>query len=190
MADITEDWAGFDQLNDGVVDPPSNCCYLYVKDDFGGSDTRTFCHFGKERVISLRKDAYDFDNSLSSWYCGADTIVHFCAMDFGEEGECVEDRWNAKLSSAAGNIQNERIGGALHNGVSSLRLVPYDVVAAGAVTLFDENDCTGQSSMFQSNGGEFTYYSGDYFDQVGIQQDRAASVMIPEGYQVTLFKDD
>ena len=183
-------WQDFDQLNDGVVDPPSNCCYFYNGTNFGG-DRKTYCHYGDERQVSLRHADWDFDNKMESWYCGSASAVRFCAMDFGEDGECEEDRWNAKLSSGAGNIQNKTFGywSGLKNGVSSVKIMPYNVVTGGAVTLFDENDCTGESSMFQWNG-EDSYYSAADLDLVGIKQNRASSVMIPEGYEITLYNED
>ena len=43
--------------------------------------------------------------------------------------------------------------------------------------------------MFQWNG-EDSYYSAADLDLVGIKQNRASSVMIPEGYEITLYNED
>ena len=43
--------------------------------------------------------------------------------------------------------------------------------------------------MFKWNGAE-SYYGAADLDLVGIRQNRAASVMIPEGYEITLYTED
>ena len=129
---------------------------------------------------------------MNSWYCGSETEVKFCAKDFADANECNFDVWHGKLSGGAGNIQNSRIGYHLHNGTSSLILKPYSVEEAGAVTLFSNSDCSGYSSAFHwvSTDGYDTYYSAARLEEVGIREDTAGSIMVPEGYQAILYVDD
>ena len=79
----------------------------------------------------------------------------------------------------------------LGNEMSSAILGPYDPREVGAVTLFEDADCSGASARFYwdpeslENG---TFYNQEDLKYAGMRDNTLSSVMVPKGYTVELYR--
>ena len=71
-------------------------------------------------------------------------------------------------------------------------LSAYDPLAQGAVTLFSEKDCLGNSAPFNTPGlPDWNANIGSaLLEQQGMPINEASSLRIPYGVQTTLFSED
>ena len=70
-----------------------------------------------------------------------------------------------------------------------VRMWPYDASDRGAVTVFEDPDCTGKFGIaWASTDAEgFAYYNTDDLWRNGIDNDRASTLMVPYGYAVDMY---
>ena len=71
-------------------------------------------------------------------------------------------------------------------------MYPYDVLEIGAVTLFRDSYCSGDSARFEANatvGSKVSYTKSD-MDSHGIANDKVTSLYVPFAHSVDLYKDD
>ena len=104
---------------------------------------------------------------------------------------CDNEHWRcAHETSARGRINNPWIGPLMDNRLTSVTLAPYNVRTRGAVTLFADDGCMGNSAAFAYLGQEGgTEYLHTHLDDRDIGQDRASSIMVPFGYVAELYAD-
>ena len=158
--------------------PGDDCCTLYERHNFEGARKR-FCHDGSEMNFDMH--AHDFNDKLSSWYCGKNTWYNFC----NDGPDCAHDNG----SSGAGHAMNRYLD-RFDNRLSTLELGPYDPQVMGAVTVFEHYNCYGQHARFYWNpldpdGGQ--YFQRDV-RRAGLRNDRASSIMVPAGYAAILYE--
>ena len=74
--------------------------------------------------------------------------------------------------------------------MSSVILGPYDPRKIGAVTVFEDWDCTGASARFywdpesKENG---TFYSVEDLEYAGLRNNNFSTIVVPKGYLVELY---
>ncbi len=91
--------------------------------------------------------------------------------------------------SGAGHTRSAYMGH--QDRLTSLKLYKYDAETKGAVTLYDERDCTGQSGAFfweESLG--VTKYNSEQIWQGNMYNRQTASFRLPYGYEMTLYSED
>ena len=81
-----------------------------------------------------------FNDRLSSWWCGKNTMVRFCKDN--NSGSC--NGWDGE--GAAGSGYNSHIG--QNDQYSGMIMHPYNPLKQGAVTLFEDANCIGRSASF------------------------------------------
>ena len=133
-----------------LIYPGDSCCELYKDYNYEGESLK-LCYTikdGSPQEFDLR--TYDdFDQSVDSWYCGKNIAYDFCDLGVGED--CTGGRGE----SGAGTVRNGVIG--MHNDLTSLRIWPYDASDRGAVTVFENRDCTGATGRFYANSNPNMY---------------------------------
>ena len=68
---------------------------------------------------------------------------------------CDNESWRcAHQTSARSRINNPDIGVTMNDRLTSVTLAPYNVREHGAVTLFDQDGCMGDSAAFAFIGNE------------------------------------
>lgn len=80
----------------------------------------------------------------------------------------------------------------LNNHASSAILGPYDPQEVGAVTLFEDEDCSGASARFYWNPASLengTFYNFEDMLYGGMRNNVVTSVMVPKGYAVKLYEN-
>ena len=83
-----------------------------------------------------------WDNIVSSYVCGKNVWYDLCSDGIGSN--CTG---SARVNSGAGHVFNYVIN-YLNNHASSVILGPYDPHEIGAVTLFEDWNCSGSSARF------------------------------------------
>jgi len=75
--------------------------------------------------------------------------------------------------------------------IKTIELEPYDPINLGAVTLFSDADCSGDSAAFfaSSELNDRQSYTLDGMESKGFASDTVTSVAIPYGYAVILYQD-
>ena len=178
-----------------IVDYPGDqCCYLYDEHFYSFPGDRDInqdmearrkkvCHDGTRTEIDL--SSLGFNNKTSSYVCGKNVWFNFCNDGIGSN--CTGP---ARGNSGAGHILNYAIR-YLDNAASSVTLGPYDPREIGAVTLFEDYDCSGASARFywdpegEMNGTHYNYEDMLY---AGLRNDSMNSLMVPKGYIVELYE--
>lgn len=117
--------------------PGDTCCQFFEYDNWGGP-SETHCATAEQ---SFHFDA--FNDKTSSFNCGNKVEVDLCDGVIGED--CTGDRG----ITAAGAVRSPKVG---HNDTATTAtLRPYDSTINGAVTLFEDTNCTGNSGRFYAN---------------------------------------
>ena len=114
---------------------------------------------------------------MSSWKCGRKTAVKFCTRANGYR--CNEDVHYGE--SAGGGAESQDTG--IDNSLTLMQLTPYEPSIRQAITVFDQTECHGHSSVL---------WKGRDYDDVKNQLnlgENIRSVMVPEGTdcQVDLY---
>ena len=76
--------------------------------------------------------------------------------------------------------------------MSSAILGPYDPHEVGAVTLFEDVDCSGASARFYWNPASLengTFYNFEDMKYGGLRDNVLTSIMVPKGYAVELYEN-
>ena len=126
----------------------------------------------------------DFDNTMTSWWCGKNVAYRFC------NGSLTDDCSGDEGQSGAGSGRNYSITN--NDDVSSIYLWPYNPLMLGAVTLFRDASCSDASAVFFSAPTALqkkSYVLSDMEAQ-GFEDDAATSMMIPYGVSVDLYSGD
>ena len=73
-----------------------------------------------------------------------------------------------------------------------MRLWPYDPAQLGAITVFQNSDCSALAGLFYASSQplEKVYYSYDDLISHGVVDNAISSVMIPFGYQADFYDGD
>ena len=74
---------------------------------------------------------------------------------------------------------------------SSVVLGPYDPREVGAITIFEDHDCSGASARFYwdpDSGMNGTFYNMEDMMYAGLRDNSMHSVMVPKGYLVELYQ--
>ena len=80
----------------------------------------------------------------------------------------------------------------LNSHASSAILGPYDPQEVGAVTVFEDEDCSGASARFYWNPASLengTFYNFEDMVYGGMRNNAVTSVMVPKGYAVQLYEN-
>ena len=162
-----------DDLNGGY--PGDYCCALY-KDSYYAGDTKTLCHDPTQESTVFNLGEMGFNDEVSSWTCGKLISYQFCKDD---SPDCT----GKKRESGAGTIADHQIGN--NDWVTDVVLYNYDSTTQGAITMFEEKDCSGLSAGYIV--GE--YNESEMKDQ-GMGNNDVNSLMVPFGYSVELFQKD
>jgi len=156
-----------------------DCCVLFDGSDYEG-ETREYCLDGEPtRSIDLTND---FDNKMNGWVCGKSVWYEFC------------DSWDechyANGTCGAGAAYTPWVKWT--NRLSRLNLYEYDAVNGhGAALLWTEYDCKGTSSpFFSGDPGQTAYYTDNDLWYYNYHHDWTSSVMVPVGYEITLWDWD
>ena len=116
--------------------PGDYCCDIYDGQYFEG-DSRHLCYDpnvdGGEKWFNLASPEIDFNDKMSSYWCGAKIYAQF---NYDYPGDYRAEDYGF---TSAGNIWNEDIW--LQGDISAVHLQKYDEMNHGAVTLFEEDDC-------------------------------------------------
>ena len=144
---------------------------------------RKICHEGVRKEISMSEIGWD--NRASSYVCGKNVWFDFCNDGIGSN--CTG---YGRVNSGAGHIFNYAIR-YLDNQMSSAILGPYDARDIGAITIFEDHDCSGASARFYSDpdsGINGTFYSREDMEYAGLRNDSFNSMVVPKGYLVELYE--
>ena len=118
----------------------------------------------------------NWDNKTSSYVCGKNVWYNFCNDGIGSNCTLY-----SRFNSGAGHVYNYAIR-YLDNAMSSVTLGPYDPRKIGAVTIFEDHDCSGASARFywdpdsKENG---TYYSVEDMEYAGLRNNSFHSIVVP-----------
>ena len=123
---------------------------------------------------------------MQSYYCGKNVWFDFC-----NDGEA--DCYGAyRSNSGAGHQKNWAV--RYHaNNASTLIMGPYDPRQIGAVTFFEDDDCTGGTGRFYWNPDSewsSTYYNMEDMIYGGSRNNSMHSLMVPKGYTAYLYAND
>jgi len=123
---------------------------------------------------------------MQSYYCGKNVWFDFC-----NDGE--DDCYGAyRSNSGAGHQKNWAV--RYHaNAASTLIMGPYDPRQIGAVTLFEDGECTGGTGRFYWNPDSewsSTYYNVEDMIYGGSRNNSMHSLMVPKGYTAYLYAND
>ena len=160
-----------------IMYPGDNCCVFY-KDAHYASTNITKCHDG---VNTLQFDMRDegLNDAVTSTMCGHAVAYDFC----NDNWECVQNSGN----HGAGAIRSPYVGH--NNRLTFVTMKPYDAAMQGAVTFFDDPDCTGKHGVaFASEDvNAFAYYTKDELWLNGAHWDECTALMVPYGYAVDMY---
>ena len=158
--------------------PEEDCCIFSADKHFGGRQVQ-ICHDGSH-PLTVNLGAYNFAGEAESVTCGKNVRLNMC--DAASLDGC------STRASQYGRIENPDLGWRISNRVVTVSLKPYTPRTYGAVTLFDQRGCSGQSSSFPylREEGRTVYQNGD-LDWRGIGTNQAASIMVPRGYVADLY---
>ena len=176
-----------------VAEPKPNCCRMYNGESFSG-DFHDYCYDVKENEKNGQK-TIDNDTITAvpigkffnkSYWCGQSVSYSFCY-------DGAKDCSGLDGASGAGNIkENFDWAGSQYVYARVLKLSHYDAKERGAVTLFANKGCAGQSGAFfatQEPTEEAMYNVKDLI-KGHIAENTVSSVMVPYGYSVKLFEND
>ena len=136
-----------------IVDyPGDDCCFLYDHHHFDYKGNREpdsqlddhrklICHEGTRKEINVRKEL-GWGDKVSSYICGKNVWYDFCNDGPGKNCSGAD-----RVNSGAGYVRNYAIR-HLDNKLDLAILGPYDPREIGAVTLFEDSDCSGASGRF------------------------------------------
>ena len=173
--------------------PGDNCCFLYdyYFFEYAGyrelqhnleDKRRKICHDGTRTEISM--SSIDWENRTSSYVCGRNVWYDFCNDDVGSN--CTG---YGRVNSGAGHVFNYAV--RYHNdAMSSAILGPYDASDIGAVTVFEDGDCSGASGRFYwdpDSGENGTFYNTEDMMYAGLRDNSMHSIVVPKGYLVELY---
>ena len=176
--------------------PGDNCCTIYSDYRYGrpgdrvpgddlDSHRKTYCVQNEERTVyTLSSDGWK--NRMGSYYCGKNVWFDFCN---GGESDCYGAY---RTNSGAGHQKNWAVRDHV-NDAEVLIMGPYDPRQIGAVTLFNDPDCTGGMGRFYWNpesGKSSTYYNVEDLIFGGTRNDNADSLMVPKGYTAYIYEYD
>ena len=117
---------------------------------------------------------------MGSWKCGEDIIYTFCSHD---EEDCNSNDY----ASGAGALWNHDAG-RKHPQLTTAVVCPYDRKTKGALTMFAEEDCSGNSTrLFWKDNIEGGVYDHMHLFDAGYDNDTASAVVIPLGYSAVFY---
>lgn len=120
---------------------------------------------------------------MQSYVCGKNVWYDFCSdgLDSCYSGD--------RVNSGAGFSKNYAVR-HMNNRLSYAVLGPYDPREIGAVTLFEDDTCSGASGRFywdpESNQSG-THYNEEDLYYGGMRNNRMSSFTVPKGYVVELI---
>ena len=144
--------------------PGDNCCYLYDHHNYQIHDRephtdlnngrKKICHEGSRKEINVRSEL-GWGDRVSSYICGKNVWFDFCKDGLGSchNGD--------NVNSGAGHTRNYAVR-HMDSRASWVTLGPYDPRQIGAVTLFEDDDCSGASGRFYwdpDSASSGTYYN-------------------------------
>ena len=121
---------------------------------------------------------------MDSWFCGKNVWYDFCHD--GVNDRCDGDR---KGYAGAGHMKNRRIR-EYSNQTSTLVLGPYNPREIGAVTLFEDPNCSGMSGRFYwdpDSNASGTFYNEEDIIYGGLSNNTMDSMAVPAGYIVEVY---
>ena len=86
----------------------------------------------------------DWNNKIDSYYCGKNVWYNLCDSD--NPADCDTQ---TPIASGAGHMRNPKISWG--DRLSIVTMGPYDSTIMGAVTLFYDDYCTGNSARLYWN---------------------------------------
>ena len=113
--------------------------------------------------------------------CGHSVAYDLCNHSLGKD--CEKNEGN----HGAGATRSRKIG---HNDeMGSVKMWPYDAAILGAVTFFEDQNCTGPLGIAWANEDpdSFAYYTKDDLWHNGVDHDVVTSLMVPFGYAVDMW---
>lgn len=115
---------------------------------------------------------YGFHDNISSYECGAYVSFDLC---YNVSGDCS----HGNGSTGAGHVRTSKAGS--NDNIDRVYLRSYDASSIGAVTMFANYDCKGDSGRFISpeDPAQTNWYNKSDMEYLNVGSDRISSVMIP-----------
>ena len=133
-----------------VVYPTDYCCTIYEHDGFNGAQKTVCADPNSDEIQVYDLDGDYMEDRMSSWWCGKNTGYRFLNNE-------VKEGYSTNQMSGAGTARNYNSG---HNDdISSIHIWRYFPDKQGAVTLYDDDNCTGSSAAFYAPSETFAKYS-------------------------------
>lgn len=121
---------------------------------------------------------------MSSYICGKNVWYDFCVDGLTNWCSGAE-----RVNSGAGYVRNHAL--LYKNDMISFAVLgPYDPRDIGAVTLFEDPDCSGASGRYYwdpESSLSGTFYNTDDLVFGGMRNNNMNSLMVPKGYTAELF---
>ena len=186
---INADIGGFKPIVDY---PGDDCCFIYDEHNFDYRGNREpnhniddrrkqICHNGSRTEYDLHPMGWG--DKLGSYICGKNVWFDFCkdGLSSCHNGD--------NVNSGAGHTRNYAVR-HMDSRASYVVMGPYDPRQIGAVTLFEDNDCSGASGRFYwdpETASSGTYYNYEDMYYGGMRNNSMHSFMVPKGYTVELY---
>ena len=176
--------------------PGDNCCYLYDHYNYQIHDRephtdlnngrKKICHEGSRKEINVRSEL-GWGDRVSSYICGKNVWFDFC-----KDGPGRNCAGGDRSVRGAGYMRNYAIR-HLNNSLDLAVLGPYDARDIGAVTLFEDYDCSGASGRLYwdpEGPASGTMYNVEDLHYGGVRNNNMQSLLVPKGYTVELYEHD
>lgn len=124
---------------------------------------------------------YDFNDTTSSYLCGANVAFDFC-HDPESSNNCTQGGGHHGAGARSPFMGHD-------DRLTFLKMWPYDASLKGAVTFFEHPDCKGDAGIaWASDDVEgFAYYNKDDLWNNGVHIDGISALMVPLGYAVDMY---
>jgi len=143
---------------------------------------KQICHNGSRTEINIHD--FGWGDRTSSYICGKNVWYDFCSDGAGSNCSGAD-----RVNSGAGYVRNYAIR-HMDNRLSNAVLGPYDPRDIGAVTLFEDGDCSGASGRFYwdpESSLSGTFYNTEDLHFGGMRNNSMHSLVVPKGYTVELY---
>jgi hypothetical protein len=165
-------------------------CYIYEDREYNGNykifDVNTSrCTSGTnpqgpEGTMYFMPD-HDFNDKMSSWVCGSNVIADFCRNS--------PDEWCYHDGGQHASGPSRNPGPGFNDSLTTLFMTCANDTKRAAV-IFNDDGCKGDSMRVDIPDGKSTTLNKNDCEYLGLKNDRANSVMVPEGYTLKLYKND
>jgi hypothetical protein len=165
---------------------PGDYQIIFYKDgDFTG-ETRTInidpnqCYDFEATQVTNLKDL-DFNDKITSYISGKNIIFDMC------NNNPWDDCWGTNGNHGGYAAANGWVG--WNDKMTTFRGGCVDPDKLPAM-VFNDDGCRGDSIRVDLKDPDGTYWSKSDIEHGGLKNDRANSVMVPDGYSLVVYEDD